>query len=150
MRHVTRIPCLAVLGMALAACVHTPPGQPELDSAPKRRAMAASGTVIDGAQLNRMGGDLLTALLGRVNNIRVHFIPGRRCPAVVMRGPRTVTGSGDPLIYVDGTAMSDTCILREISANEVASVELYPGGIAPRAGVAQSANGVILVFLNGF
>ena len=145
MRHVTRTTCIAAaLGVALAACGN-PPGNS--GPAPRRITMQGSGTVIDGEQLNHMGGDLLTALLGRVNNLRVHFIPGRRCPALIMRGERTVTGSGDPLVYVDGTAMTDTCILREISANEVKSVELYPGGIAPHAGVQHSANGVILVFL---
>jgi hypothetical protein len=56
-------------------------------------------------------------------------------------------GSSRPEVYVDGTRMTDTCILDQIRSTEVKRVEIYPGGLADKAGYASSANGLIAVFL---
>ena len=139
----------AALLLASVACAGSPPDTgPAASPVPESaRRLAGSGTLIDNRQLGRAGGDLLTALQGRVPNLRVERIPGRRCPMVVMRGERTLIGSPDPTVYVDGTAMTDTCILAQLRASEVWWVELYPGGIAPRPGYGSGTNGLILVFL---
>jgi len=139
----------AAAGLLVAGCLGSQPDTgPAASPVPESaRRLAGSGTVIDNRQLGRAGGDLLTALQGRVPNLRVERIPGRRCPMVVLRGERTMLGSPDPAVYVDGTAMTDTCILVQIRASEVWWVELYPGGITPRPGYGSGTNGVILVFM---
>lgn len=153
MRQTIRAAGWGALALLLAACLPSQPApEPEPAESPTPRRVQArrtggSGTVIDFTHLGRAGGDLLASLQGRVPNLRVERIPGRRCPMVVMRGERTLNGSADPVVYVDGTAMTDTCILSQLRVSEVATVELYPGGISPGAGYAVSPNGVILVFL---
>jgi TonB-dependent receptor-like protein len=149
MWNAARAAVLAASGFVLAGCL---PAEPSPTDAPRTvsataRKSAGSGTVIGRSQLGRAGGDLLTALQGRVPNLRVERIPGRRCPLVIMRGERTLNGSPDPVIYVDGTSMNDTCILTQLRAADVSSVELYPGGVSMRAGYGASPNGLILVFL---
>ncbi|HET7233024.1 MAG TPA: hypothetical protein VFJ16_23645 [Longimicrobium sp.] len=150
MRDLARVAAIFAAGLLVTGCLHSESDPGPVDAprlVPASRKFAGSGTVVDDRQLGHAGGDLLTALQGRVPNLRVERIPGRRCPMVVMRGERTMNGSPDPVVYVDGTVMNDTCILSQLRASEVASVELYPGGISPRAGYGMSPNGLILVFL---
>jgi hypothetical protein len=108
-----------------------------------------SATIIPGSELRVRGGSLIDALAGRVSNMRVDRRSGARCPIVSMRGFKTIIGDPNPVVYVDGTPMSDTCILTQLRIAEVSRVELYPSGLSHRAGYSSSANGLILVFLTG-
>jgi hypothetical protein len=105
-------------------------------------------TVVQGADLVSRGGSLLEALKGRVSNMRVDRMQGR-CPLITLRGQKTIIGSTDPTIYIDGTRMGDTCSLDQVQVVSVERVEVYAGGISPPPGYAPAANGTILVFLTG-
>ncbi len=69
------------------------------------------------------------------------------CPRVDIRGHDTVSGSSNPIVYVDGTRASDTCVLSSLLAPQVNRVEVYPLGVTPRAGYMTSPHGLILVFM---
>jgi hypothetical protein len=69
-----------------------------------------------------------------------------QCPLVTFRGLRTFSAADTPSIYVDGTMMTNTCALIEISSSDVEVVEVYTSGAAGRAGVQRNPAGVILVF----
>jgi hypothetical protein len=110
------------------------------------RPNGGTGTVIQGEELWATGGRLLDGLRGRVSTMTVAR-PAGACPQVQLRGQRTIMGPTRPEVYVDGTRMTDTCILDQIRAAEVKRVEIYPGGLSARAGYASSSNGLIVVFL---
>ena len=145
-------PLAAAALVVLSACL-PPPDEPYLT--PVRRPDPArahsgqgSGTIVEGKVLRQRGGDLLNALSGRTSNMRVVRRSGT-CPLITLRGDRTISGDTNPIVFVDGTEMTDTCILLQINTSDVASVELYPGGFTPRPGYPASATGLILVFLMG-
>ena len=100
---------------------------------------------IEGSQLSR--GSLLDAIRIRVPAMQVTERSGQ-CPLVMFRGQRSMTTQDNPSIYVDGTLMSDTCPLQQIPVTDVRSVEVYPGGIASRAGIRRNPFGIIMVFRN--
>ena len=144
MRH---SPCLLAAGLALAACAaaHDPaPGA----APPARRGGV---TVLTRADLARAGGaELLAVLASRVSNIRVERRSATSpCPVITLRGDRTMTGTRNPLLYVDGTEMTDTCVLTQIRTDDVEAVEIYPGGISARPGYRSHTAGLILVFMVG-
>lgn len=120
----------------------------------RNRATTAStgprggATVVRGSDLMSRGGNLLDALRGRVSNMRIDRMQGR-CPLITLRGQKTIIGSTDPTIYIDGTRMGDTCSLDQLQVVSVERVEVYSGGISPPPGYAPAANGTILVFLTG-
>jgi hypothetical protein len=107
---------------------------------------ASRGQTIHGEQLQRGGGSLLNAMVGRVQALRVTRSTAMRCPEVTFRGLKTIVGNRDPVIYVDGTYLGDTCILDQIAVHDVDRVEIYPGGMTNRVGYRTSPNGLILVF----
>jgi hypothetical protein len=104
--------------------------------------------VVTGRQLLSRGGNLLDALRGRVSNMRIERQQGR-CPVIALRGQKTIVGSTNPNIYIDGTRMTDTCSLDQLPILSVDRVEIYPGGISPPPGYVAAANGVIIVVLTG-
>ncbi len=109
-------------------------------------AIPNNAVVLSGHQLITSGGmTLLEAMRGRVMNLAVE----RRtsCPHVTLRGEKTIIGSSNPLIYVDGARVADTCVLEQIRVYEVKRVEIYPHGITQRPGYGSSPFGLILVFL---
>jgi hypothetical protein len=105
----------------------------------------ASMIQIDGSELSR--GTLLDAIRIRVPAMLVTERSGQ-CPLVMFRGQRAMTTQDNPSVYVDGTLMSDTCALQQISITDVRSVEVYPSGLASRPGLRRNPFGIIMVFRN--
>jgi hypothetical protein len=133
---------------ALAGCLSSvPEGQINRPSRPPARL--GSAIVIDGEQLWARGGALLDGLIGRAGNLLVDRGGASRCPSLTLRGPKTLIGTSNPRVYVDGTLFDDTCILDQIRARDVERVEVYPGGSTHRPGYRPSPFGLVLVFLTG-
>lgn len=134
---------LLAVGAVTSACIGSaaPPqsGDPMTANAPGR-----GGTIITQEDLRDQSGSLLRALARQVTTMRV--IPHSPCPGIELRGQNTVPGITEPQVYVNGTRTTDTCILTSLAAPDVERVEIYPMGVAPRAGYATSAHGLILVF----
>lgn len=99
----------------------------------------ASALVVQGSDLS---GNLLEALRQRVQNMTVTYST-TGCPRITFRGRRT---SANPGIYVDGSLVGDSCILMQMSSNDVDRVEIYRSGSARSAGVQSNPNGLILVY----
>jgi hypothetical protein len=130
----------AVLTLSAAGC--GPTISPDEDEG---RRISSGGTVIEGEELRAGGVRLLDGLRGRVSIMQVSH--GGGCPQVVLRGPRTIAGSTRPEVYVDGTRMTDTCILDQIRSAEVERVEIYAGGARAQGAYRSGPNGLIVVFL---
>ena len=92
-----------------------------------------------------MSGNLLDALRYRVPTMRVSMPPGE-CPRILFRGIRSVRNQANPSIYIDGTRMSDSCILQQLSASDIDYVEIYPSGNTPRTSYERNPFGLILIF----
>jgi len=103
--------------------------------------------IMEGAQLYERSGNVLSILRSRIGNMQVRSTDG--CPAIVLRGQKTVVTSSNPLVYVNGQRTSDTCILESMQAADVARVEVYPMGVTSRPGYLAHPHGLILVFLRG-
>ncbi len=102
--------------------------------------------IIYGSALDEREGPLLRALVGRVPGLAVHRQPGE-CPRVTIRSHATFRSEVNPLVYVDGSQATDTCILESLRTEDVESVEVYPMGVTKRPGYATHAHGLILVFM---
>lgn len=92
------------------------------------------------------GGTLLDALQHRLTTMEVSSSTDGRCPRVVLRGQRSAVRGQDPTVYVDGTRMAGTCVLTQLSSNEVDSVVVYHAGTSPRISTPSSGFGLILVY----
>lgn len=147
MKRRTKRIAMVVGVTALAGCLGSAPVE-DPESAPRPRR-SGSAMVIPGSQIRTGGIGLLEGLASRVSNMRVNRQSGGRCPSITLRGMRTLIGSTNPEVYVDGTPMIDTCVLDQIRAADVERVEVYPGGISGRPGYRTGANGLILIFLTG-
>ena len=130
---IPRIPAFVAL-VLVAACTRA-----RSEAARPVASSDASALVIQGSDLV---GDVLDALRQRVQNMTVTY-PVNGCPRIAFRGHRT---SGNPSVYVDGTLIGDTCVLTQISSNDIDRVEVYRSGGASRAGIPGNPNGVILVY----
>jgi hypothetical protein len=135
----------AVMVGWLGACA-TSPGAPPPESAvtPSLGRTPTSATVITAAELGAMNRPLLEIMRQRLPGMHVTQTEG--CPNIVLRGRSTVTTSSAPAIYVDGNQSSNTCILNELRTVDLDQVEIYPGGVPPRAGYRAHPYGVILIF----
>jgi hypothetical protein len=90
-------------------------------------------------------GNLLDAMRSRVPTMNVTNVVGN-CPRIMFRGQRSGRSQENPVIYVDGTRVGDTCALSQVTVSDVDSVVIYPGGRAPRSDVQGSPFGLILVY----
>lgn len=104
-----------------------------------------SATVITAAELNAMNRPLIDIMREHVPGM--HVTQTGQCPDVALRGKSTVSTSSAPAIYVDGNQSSNTCILNELRTVDLDQVEIYPGGVPPRAGYRAHPYGVILIFI---
>jgi hypothetical protein len=104
-----------------------------------------SAIVVQGEELQGRGVTLLAALDHRVSGLTVNYGPS--CPEIQMRGVKSLFGSRDPLIYIDGARALDTCVLDDLATSVVKRVEVYPSGAARKPGYDSSRNGLILVFV---
>lgn len=132
-------------------------------AAPGRRAAGEQGTrppgdsagppqgavVLDREALSQAPGPLLEVMVQEFTSMEV--LRAREttadCPLIALRGPVTGTSLSNPLVYVDGTRSSGTCILRSLDSGAVARVEVYPTGHTKRPGYATHPHGLILVFM---
>lgn len=105
----------------------------------------AGATIISGAILHESRGTILDAVRGRVPGMRVFAIRSG-CPQVSLRSHVATPGAANPLVYLDGTRTFGTCLLDQIRAENIASVEIYPMGVTRRPGYSTHAHGLILVF----
>lgn len=108
----------------------------------EERPSSSSGIVIQGSELS---GNLLESLRGRVGAMTIAYAPGE-CPRITFRGVRSIRNQANPGVYVDGTMMLDTCILQQISTNDIDFVEVFPSGQSSRVGIQRHPFGLILVF----
>jgi hypothetical protein len=92
-------------------------------------------------------GSILSVIQRRTAGMQVRRPPSDPCPEIMLRGQTSLQGSNSPVIYVDGTRTSDTCILDMLNINDVERVEVYPMGVAPGGTHRNSPTGLILVFL---
>lgn len=141
--------------LALAACSSSMPnnspdqlpatrGQPSPDNAPE------NAIVIDREALKRSDDFLLYVMDKEVPSVRIAFDTGNTgngCPRVSLRGPIVGDYQSNPRVYLNGTPLSDTCILMQLRSTEVAWMELYPSGSTRRAGYDVDPHGLILVFM---
>ena len=81
----------------------------------------ATGTVLSGRDLHEHGGTLLAFLYTRVSGMMVDFAQ-QPCPRVQLRGRKSLIGSTDPVVYVDGRYEGGVDVLRTIPVGVVAEV----------------------------
>jgi hypothetical protein len=125
-------------------CATTTDRSPAASGEPPGRG-GASAIVLDGAEMQGRGQTLLRLLAERVVGMSINY--GGPCPKIAIRGAKSLFGSNDPLIYVDGARALNTCVLDDMSASTVKRVEIYPAGVAQKPGYDSSRNGLILVFV---
>jgi hypothetical protein len=131
----------------LGGCA-TSPGSPPPESpvAPSMGRTPTSATVITTKELDAVNRPLIDVLKQRLPGMHVTQSPDG-CPDVALRGKSTVSSSSAPAIYVDGNQSTNTCILNELRTVDIDQVEIYPGGVPPRAGYRAHPYGVILIFV---
>jgi hypothetical protein len=124
---------LCVLG---TACSGGGTAQPAREPTQDRSAVVING--------EDMAGNLLDGIRTRVRTMTIRRQSGA-CPTIIFRGTRSAERQGNPSVYVDGTLMSDTCILQQIPSDDVDFVEIYPSGISSRPNIRRNPFGVIFV-----
>lgn len=136
-----------VLGvLALAGCGGTWTGAPQRDYEGNGVGMSDGATVVTAEELHTANGPLLSAITGKVPNLKIDYVGYQRCPSITLRSFEEFHGLGFPSVYVDGTRANDTCILTSLLAYDVDQVEIYPQGFTKRPGYATNTHGLILVF----
>lgn len=135
----------AVVSICITAALAAACGTANLTTVRGDAAIPSNATVIDRNHLQAGGADLLRVIVGRVPGLLVDY--SRPCPELQLRGRKGVSRPPAPSIFVNGTRTSNTCVLTMIRPDEVARVEVYPGGITRRPGYTPNSDGLILVFL---
>jgi hypothetical protein len=140
-----RSPLAAALVLMLSACVTT------VGSLPRTTFGAAQEGRLAAFVLFRRDviaySNLEEAFRGRVPSARI--VSTADCPQIALRRARVPGPWSSPLVYVDGTRASGTCVLRDLSPRDVERVEIYPQGVTTRPGYAVHSNGLILIFMKG-
>ncbi len=136
---------LALVGWLGACATSGDPTPVNSSPPPPAGRIPTSATVITGADLTTANRPLLDVLRQRLPGMQVNLTGG--CPEIVLRGKSTINSSSSPAIYVDGNQATNTCILNELRTADIDQVEVYPGGVPPRAGYRAHPYGVILVFI---
>lgn len=135
-----------ILSASVAGCAHwkeTPPGSTGVS--PISGNNGASGIVLSGPDLYEHGGTLLSYLHARISGMTVSF-ETQPCPSVTIRGRKSLYGSNDPVVYLDGNRAANSCILEMLHTRDLDRVEVYPMGVSNRPGYEAHPNGLILVF----
>jgi TonB-dependent SusC/RagA subfamily outer membrane receptor len=142
----------------------TPPTQTNPRQAQLARALASRRSVDSTDFFGAAASlDLASALAGRIPGLLVTTAntPGGSSP-VVFRGPRSLTGSVEPLVVVDGVPIDTKSFasgaqrfgrggfdygtsLQDVSVDDIASVSLLDGAEATLRYGSRAANGVVLV-----
>lgn len=148
-RRALHLPLLFLLS---AACFATSPAGDDAVEATEEEIADTpdNAIVLDYERLHRTDDWLLQAMESYIPQVRVNYNPGTtagdRCPLVSLRGPLTGTALSNPLVYLNGTRMTNTCILTRIRTGELERVEIYPSGFTARSGYVTHPHGLILVF----
>lgn len=106
----------------------------------------AGGTVVSGLALMDGQGSVLETLRGKVPGLHIRS-DGGPCPRITLRNDASYQTQVNPLVYVDGTRTTDTCVLDSLQSRDVEMVEVYPRGVTTRPGYDTHAHGLILVFM---
>ena len=101
--------------------------------------------VIEDDSFEASRGSMLSILQMEVRSMSVSR--ENACPHIVVRGGVGRSQAAEPLVYVDGQRMSDTCVLDALSVESVSRAEIYPSGVTNRPGYHSNSGGLILVFL---
>ncbi|HWK88955.1 MAG TPA: Plug domain-containing protein [Longimicrobium sp.] len=137
----------AAAGLLLAGCLGGMSSARSNFEETDRQRSGQRAITLDGDELRRGASNLLSALRSRVTGMEVRTSGAGGCPEVMLRGRKSMYGSNDPIIYVDGTRAANTCVLDQLAPGEVRTVEVYPQGITRRPGYEAHPNGLILIFL---
>jgi hypothetical protein len=144
MTRLTAIGTASVLGLFGLGCASAP-AESRRTSDEEAPRNSGSAIVLEGEDFRGRGQTLLRLMAERVMGMSVNY--GGPCPSIQLRGTKSMFGSNDPLIYVDGARALNTCVLDDMSPDPVARVEIYPSGVSHRPGYDFSRNGLILVFV---
>lgn len=131
---------LLILLFPGGSCAPIPASGP--DSTP---ATSLASTVL--ADFSGPPIELLDAMRGKVRGMIVQESE-TGCPRIHFRGMRSLQGENDPLVYVGGARATNTCVLTSLSTADVARVETYSSGVAPRPPYQAHPNGLIIVYLH--
>ncbi len=149
--HTARVALLAV-AVAAAGCAGIPPERLAHQTIAERQAAKVhppGAIVLDSALLvHEQQSNVLEALQHGVPNLLVR--PTTNCPILALRQTQGLPESSNPEVYVNGTRTSNTCILENVYARNVAFIEVYPNGVTTRPGYTTSAYGLILLFMRSY
>ncbi len=135
------LPILPLLFAACATAGAERPSRTEGGVTSRDGAIIISGVALDDGR-----GSVLSAMRGKVPSFRVRQSSGE-CPRISLRNFVTFRSVVNPHVYVDGTRITDTCILESLRTEDVESVEVYSMGVTRRPGYAPHPHGLILVFM---
>ena len=144
MTRLTAIGTASVLGLFGLGCAGAPTQSPRAGEVEAARN-SGSAIVLEGEDFRGRGQTLLRLMAERVSGMSVNY--GGPCPSIQLRGTKSMFGSNDPLIYIDGARALNTCVLDDMSPDPVSRVEIYPSGVSNRPGYDFNRNGLILVFV---
>lgn len=90
-------------------------------------------------------GDPAQALVGAVSGVKVKQTSGfaGSTPSITLRGGTSYSGTGEPLVIVDGQVRTDG--LSDLNSNDIESMDVLKDAGATAIYGARAANGVILV-----
>lgn len=140
-----RLGLLVLLTTTVAACGSAPASDSVSGVTPLTGGNSTSGLVLTGPDLYEHGGTLLRYLHARIPGLSVDYA-SPICPRVHIRGRKSLMGSSDPIVYVDGARTANSCVLEDLHTRDLSRVEVYPMGVSNRPGYEAHPNGLILVF----
>lgn len=110
-----------------------------------RRNVTGSVSKVDMEDTRKLPNtNISQALRGRVAGVQFtdDGRPGQN-GAILIRGPRSLSGGNDPLIVLDGIFFNGT--IANINPNDIASIEILKDASAAAIYGSRAANGVILI-----
>ncbi|MEM6803112.1 MAG: SusC/RagA family TonB-linked outer membrane protein [Bacteroidota bacterium] len=130
--------------------------------------LGSTYSVIDPVSVQRSGeANLLNALGAKASNVRINRTNGDpgAGSTIRIRGANTISGSGDPLIIVDGVPLNNATTygggnnitggrtggtsqqsrLNDINPNDIESVQILKGASAAALWGSRAANGVVVI-----
>lgn len=150
MIHPLRSALAAVTAFLLVGCLAPRPAVPGSQDGSRGEDGSEDpegALVMSREALDRYGGRLMDAMEAEFTSLRVVYEPSATlCPLVSLRGSIVSTTYSNPLVFVDGNRMTNTCVLDELDTGDVERVELYPSGRTSRPGYSNHPSGLILVF----
>lgn len=140
---------LPLISLAAAACILPNPGDHAMEATREEIGDTPDNAIVlDFEELQRSDESLLQAMESYVPSVQVNHSNTltELCPRVSLRGPLTGSHYSNPLVYLNGTRMTNTCVLRNLRTVDLEQVELYPTGFTQRSGYVTHPHGLILVF----